>query len=245
MESPPFPVPSRGWCLDESGITHPRGRIPWSEVAEVVQGEDGDDVTHVQAVLRSGNAVLIPGLSTTFTGLVRERREELAALNAWVAQRRTPSQLTFPVVLRTTTTHRVVSGVVAVALLGLAVVEVVIGLTSGLEELPLVALFLVIAGGLMAWAAILLVHQGWRSATITLNDVVVLSPFMRRWVPLAKVFAFQHYSSSLGRRTCGVLYWLDEPGRRSARLALPGSDPEYRLPALDAYVRGLRPQAPR
>ena len=66
-----------------------------------------------------------------------------------------------------------------------------------------------------------------------------------RWVPLAKVFAFQHYSSSLGRRTCGVLYWLGEPGRRSARLALPGSDPEYRLPALDAYVRGLRPQAPR
>ena len=91
--------------------------MPWSEVAEVTQAEDGDDVTHVQAVLR------------------------------------------------TTTTHRVVSGVVAVALLGLAVVEVVIGLTSGLEELPLVALFLVIAGGLMAWAAILLVHQGWRSAT--------------------------------------------------------------------------------
>ncbi|MBB1494711.1 hypothetical protein J4N02_15055 [Propioniciclava sp. MC1595] len=197
MESPPFPVPARGWRLDESGITYPRGLIPWSEVAEVTQAEDGDDVTHVQAVLR------------------------------------------------TTTTHRVVSGVVAVALLGLAVVEVVIGLTSGLEELPLVALFLVIAGGLMAWAAILLVHQGWRSATITLNDVVVRSPFMRRWVPLAKVFAFQHYSSSLGRRTCGVLYWLDEPGRRSARLALPGSDPEYRLPALDAYVRGLRPQAPR
>lgn len=188
MESPPFPVPARGWRLDESGITYPRGLIPWSEVAEV---------THVQAVLR------------------------------------------------TTTTHRVVSGVVAVALLGLAVVEVVIGLTSGLEEAPLVALFLVIAGGLMAWAAILLVHQGWRSATITLNDVVVRSPFMRRRVPLAKVFAFQHYSSSLGRRTCGVLYWLDEPGRRSARLALPGSDPEYRLPALDAYVEGLRPQAPR
>ena len=116
MESPPFPVPARGWRLDESGITYPRGLIPWSEVAEVTQAEDGDDVTHVQAVLR-------------------------------------------------TTTHRVVSGVVAVALLGLAVVEVVIGLTSGLEELPLVALFLVIAGGLMAWAAILLVHQGWRSAT--------------------------------------------------------------------------------
>ena len=89
--------------------------------------------------------------------------------------------------------HRRSSGV------WLAVVEAVIGLTSGLEELPLVALILVIAGGLMAWAAILLVHQGWRSATITLNDVVVRSPFMRRWVPLAKVFAFQPWN------------WVQEP----------------------------------
>ena len=53
MESPPFPVPARGWRLDESGITSPRGLIPWSEVAEVTQAEDGDDVTHVQAVLRT------------------------------------------------------------------------------------------------------------------------------------------------------------------------------------------------
>ena len=109
----------------------------------------------------------------------------------------------------------------------------------------MVALLIVVSAMLSAWASALLLHQGWQNATITVNDVVVRSPFTLRRVPLAKVFAFQHHSRSLGRRTCGVLYWLDEPGRRSARLALPGSDPEYRLPALDAYVRGLRPQAPR
>lgn len=105
----------------------------------------------------------------------------------------------------------------------------------------LVGLFLLVTGGLLAWAAAWLLHHGWRSATITVNDVTVRSPFGRRRVPLAKVFAFSHHTAHGGARSCTALCWSDEAGRRSSRLALPGRDPDYRLPALDAYVKGLRP----
>lgn len=246
MESPPFPTLAAGWRIDPTGIAHPRGYIPWADVDELVQVEDGDDVTHVQVVLRNGNAVRIPGLSTTFAGLIKERQEQLDALNATYVTQRQPSVLTFPVVLRTTRLHRTLSTLAAAVLGTLAVVSVVVVVTSGeLREVPMVALLIVVSAMLSAWASALLLHQGWQKATITVNDVVVRSPFTLRRVPLAKVFAFQHHNRHVGQRSCGALFGRDEPGRRWGRLALPGPDPEYRLPALDAYAKGLRTQAPR
>lgn len=252
MDAPPlrnpapeggWPEPTRGWRIDDAGLLTPRGRrTPWAAIDRFVQVEDGDGVSRVRAVLRDGRSFTVPGLSTTFAGLTRERAAQLDALNTIAAARRQPSVLVFPVVLRTSLLHRVASGVSAAALGVLAVAEVWVAATSAeLRDAPLVGLFLLVTGGLLAWAAAWLLHHGWRSATITVNDVTVRSPFGRRRVPLAKVFAFSHHTAHGGARSCTALYWSDEAGRRSSRLALPGRDPDYRLPALDAYVKGLRP----
>lgn len=234
-----WPTPTHGVRIDEDGVRWADGSLlPWVEIDRFVQIDDEHEWRHVHVIDRAGRNRRIPGLGANFVGVIRERAAEVAQLNEVAVARQRPSELVFPVRLRSTMWQRVGSAACALVMVGLAVMNVVVLVTSReLGEAPLVALIMVAMAVTLAATGAWLLHQGWRWATITADEVTVRTPFRRSRVPLAKVFAFQLYRAGAGRRACGILYWVDEPGRRSARLPLPGSDPEYRLPALDAYVR--------
>lgn len=234
-------MPAAGWRIDEAGVLSPRGRrTPWAEIDRFEQIDDENDRTHVYLVTRDGISVRIPGLDTNIAGLTRERAGQLEALNAIAAARRRPSELTFPVRLATSTLTRVGSTLAAVVLAALAVALLLVGVRDAARELPALGAVMVVAAVLCGGASVLMLHTGWRSATITMHEVVLRSPLWRRSIPLSDVIRFAHHTRWNDARTCRVLVRHHPPSKkRWSGFDLPGRDPDYRLPALDAYVQGL------
>lgn len=237
-----WPVPAPGWSIDDAGVRSPRsGRTPWSEVDEFVQLEDDGGRAQVHLVTRDGRSQRIDGLATNVAALTRERAGQVEALNAVAAARRRPSELAFPVRLRTEARVRIATSAGAAVALALAVFLVVVAVREALPTEPLMALFLLPAAALMCWPAVWLLRAGWRTATISRDEVVLRTPLRRRRIPIADVVSFAHHNRVRGRRSCTARIRVGS-GPRTSSIKLPGSDPDYRLPALDAHVRRLNRQ---
>lgn len=66
-------------------------------------------------------------------------------------------------------------------------------------------------------------------------EVVLRTPLRpRRRIPLRDIVGFSHHSRGQSR-ACSLTIIMVPTGFRN--VDLPGRDPEYRLPALDTYVR--------
>lgn len=100
-------MPAPGRSIDDAGVRSPDARLPWTDIAEFVAIEDDEGCSDVRVVTRDGRSRWIPGLTMTPAQYAREDGAgQIAAPNGVAAARRRPSQLAFPVQLRTETGAR-------------------------------------------------------------------------------------------------------------------------------------------
>ncbi|WP_145978802.1 hypothetical protein [Granulicoccus phenolivorans] len=230
-----WPAPAPGWSIDEAGVHSPDARLPWAEIAEFVAIQDEEGYTDVRVITRDGRSRRIPGLTRTPAQYAhQDGAAQLRALNAVAAARRRPSELAFPVQLRTETGTRVGAAIGVTVLAALTGLLVAVTMYSAVSGAAFMALFFLPMAAITGGVAALMLRAGWVTATITDQEVVLRTPLRPpRRIPLRDVVGFAHHCRGPSR-ACSLRTTVPTGVQH---VALPGRDPEYRLPALDAYVR--------